>query len=261
MKESDECVVWREQLFNTIPVICISKKSEEKQKLVLLYHQFLDRKESMLNFAYRLAEYGFFTVCIDIDRHGDRSNFENKFPARELYNVLFDTAEEVVSVIDYYCENHHILPDNISVLGVSLGGKVAITASMMDNRITHVVALLSSPNFPEIAKRHNEKVLSRFFADNAQCDETYIQEINVRSKLLDPYYNIDKFASKNSLLINGLLDTTFPIEIIKDFQQKLQSSNSAKDTYHDFEFISKAGHQLNNGMIHTAIQWITKNNG
>lgn len=259
MSQYDKCTIWYEKLFDQIPVICASNNQVSNQRLILLYHQYLDRKESMLNFAFRLAQENYFTVCIDIDRHGDRNNYDKKFPSRELYNVVFQTAEEVSSVIDYFAQIYNIHTDNVAALGVSLGGKVALASSMKDERITHVASLLSAPNFPKIANEHKEKVLTRFFADNSTYSKEYLREINENAKIYDPYFNIEKFTNKQSLFINGTLDTTFPISMIKDFQEKLHKYNEKNDSIHEFVAMPGTGHQINNEMIGMTMEWIKKN--
>lgn len=246
------CEIW----INDIPALCCSNGKDERKRLVVLYHAYLDTKEFMLNFAYKLAEIGFLAVAVDLDRHGERANYNKKFPWQEFYNTIFRTAQEINTIIDYFVANGNAQNGNVTVLGTSLGGLTAFAAAIRDERVCNIATILASANFPQLARVGQTSTLKRFFSDNICNKDDYIENVEKMSVIYDPYYNISSLPPKRIFMINGTVDMAIPFLIVEDFQQKLKLAY--KDISDKLEFISVpgAGHFLSRDMYDKVLNWM-----
>lgn len=224
--------------------------------LVIVYHPFLKAKENMLPYTYVMAESGFIAAAIDMQRHGERDNYEEKFPWQEFYNTAFETADEITDIIDYFLENYTFEHSEVTVTGVSLGGIAALSASMLDERIKNIALIVSSGNFSALARVRKRSVLRRFYTDN-QCDETkFLADVDNNAKKYDPYLAPQKMRGKKLLMINGAFDFAFPPQIVKDCQGKIMEVKQDEEWMLEFIEMKNTGHEVNNKMISVLFNWI-----
>jgi esterase/lipase len=235
---------------NIPTLICCAENT--KKNPIIIYHAFLQAKESMLQFAYQLAKLGYFAVCIDINRHGDRKNAAKKFPWNEFFEVVFETAEETSSIINHLEKFESIDCSQISVLGVSLGGLSAFSSALSDARIKNIITLLSTGNFMSLAENKKHNFLKRFLSDNNFDEKNFLERVKLKSGIWDPYYNIEKLTDKNIFMINGEMDFQIPISVVKDFQQKITETSVGKNK---FLHIKSGGHYISKDMADSAMDW------
>lgn len=226
------------------------------RKTVIIYHSFAHAKENTIYIGYELAKQGFICLCIDLDRHGERMNVSEKFPYQYFYDCMIQTALEIDVVINYLTGNEAVTENDITVMGISLGGMAAFSAAVIENRIQNIITIASSANFTELARHNRKPSLARILSDNQYNIDEVISNTLQLSKEFDPYYNINKIENKNLLMINGGLDTEIPIRIVKDFQNKLENYNSIFRSKRDFIIMNGIGHQVQNIMIKKACEWL-----
>ncbi len=257
MKMDELSIQLKKSRINDIPFICCTNGEPGKKKLVVLYHSYLDSKEFMLNFAYRLAEMGFLAVAVDLDRHGERDNYVvGKFPWKEFYNTVFKTAQEITTVINYFVEKEEVENGNITVLGTSMGGLTAFAASIVDERVNNIASIMASANYPQLARVKETSTLRRFFSDNIYCKDEFIKNVEKKSEIFDPYYNISMMPPKRIFMINGTVDMAIPIKIVEDFQEKLISEYKDKRSNLKFISIPGGGHLLSREMYEETLIWV-----
>lgn len=243
-----------------IPALIILKEENKNKieihKAVIIYHSFAHSKENTIYIGYELAKLNFICVCIDMDRHGERTNVLKRFPYQFFYNCMFCTALEISRVIQYLIDDYKIQDHEVTVMGISLGGMTALAASVIDRRVKNIITIASSANFTELAKYKNNSALARVFSDNRYDINELIEQTLEMSKKYDPYYNIDKIQDKNILMINGSLDTEIPFKIVKKFQDKVNNNGAIDEKKRDFIIINGLGHQIQNIMIEKACVWL-----
>lgn len=252
----NEIRMWRENIDARIPVICCSSGEAGPKRLVILYHAFLECKEFMLPFAYKLAGMGYLAVAVDLQLHGERADYSGKFPWVEFYRVVFRTSDEISRLIDYFEENRHIVKDRAAVLGVSLGGLTAFSSAIKDTRIKAVASLLASANYPRLARVRSGGELRRFFSDNTYDAAAFYEEVDRLSLLHDAYFNLEKLSGKDIFMANGGVDMAIPISVVEDFQQRLSEMHGEKPEAFRFHSVPGSGHHLNRSMYEMAIAWL-----
>lgn len=240
---------------NKIPAL-VSWESPFASKIILLFHSFLHSKEDMLSFSHKLVQKGYICVSIDIDRHGDRGNYQKPFPWQHFYDVIFSTLYEIPIVLDQLEEWKGEKINNVTTLGVSMGGMIALSSPVIDKRINRVVSILSSGNYAELARNDQVTILRRFFSDNKFDKDTYYSSIERNAQNCDPYYHVSSYQKIHLLMINGTMDNVIPIGCVENFQKKLFEANDERLQDYQFIKIPGAGHELTNDMIKYAINWI-----
>lgn len=240
---------------NRIPVL-ISWEYPFVSKVVLLFHSFLHSKEDMLPFSHKLAQKGYLCINVDIDRHGDRENYQDQFPWQSFYDVVFQTANEIPIILDQLEAWKGEKLKNIATLGVSMGGMISLSAPIIDKRVVRVVSILSSGNYSELSRVNHATVLRRFFSDNQLDKESYYRSIDENAQLYDPIHHLSVFRRVCLLMINGTMDNVIPIASVEKFQKILSEQN--RDFLQNYEFVKipGAGHELMNRMVSRAIDWM-----
>lgn len=251
-------IIIKKTNINHIPAIIVRRNlSNVLQNSIIIYHSFAHSKEDTLNIAYFLAEMGFMCICVDMDRHGERDNYNEKFPYKYFYSSMFNSAKDITQIIDYLNEDENIHQD-ISVVGISLGGMAALTSGVVDRRVKNIVTILASGNFIRLAQQKNSRVLSRILSDNQYDKEYMIKNTESLSKLYDPYYNCEQFSDKRLLMINGSIDMVIPLKIAKDFINRISDCNYANKENYELVVINGLGHEVHKIMIDKACIWLKK---
>lgn len=250
--------VWIDQKIPAL-VIADEKYLERNllEKVAIIYHSFAHSKENSIIWGYELAKFGFVSICVDMDRHGERTNVREKFPYQYFYNCMFCSALEIKVIIQYLIQNYKI-SNEVTVIGTSLGGMAALAAAVIDDRVKNIITIASSANFTELAKYKKKPTLARILSDNKYDMGEIINQTYQMSKSYDPFYNIEKIQNKNILMINGGLDTEIPMKVVRNFQEKLKKKSDSYNTKKDFVVFNNMGHIIQNEMIKKACDWIVQ---
>jgi len=95
-----------------------------------------DPKSVYRGFATELAERGYVTISVDVDRGG-----EQHFAAFEPGHTLMgERLGDLVRAVDYLTTRPEVDPQRIGVAGLSLGGEMAMWLGAMDPRIRATVS-------------------------------------------------------------------------------------------------------------------------
>jgi dienelactone hydrolase len=144
---------------NRVPGILLkSASSTGRRPVVIALHGTGGTKESQLPFLTELAKAGFVAVAIDGRYHGARTK-AGKGSAEYLDAILrafregkehpffFDTAWDVMRLIDYLETREDVDPKRIGIFGISKGGIEAYLAAAVDPRIAVVVPGIGVQSF------------------------------------------------------------------------------------------------------------------
>lgn len=119
-------------------------KVEGSGEPLLILHGFLGMSDNWKTLGTKYAESGFEVHLIDLRNHG-RSFHSNEFN----YTVM---TSDVVS----YCQAHHL--NSVSVIGHSMGGKVAMNLAVNHPNLVHKLVVADmSPRFYE---PHHQDVMA-----------------------------------------------------------------------------------------------------
>lgn len=250
-------VTIKQENINGIPVI-VAVSGNAHKKLVLFYHQFLRTKEDMLPLIYLLAKMGYVAIAPDMRSHGERIDYTGEFPWQRFYESAFETAEEASNVIDYAFDRYEIEYKDVTVIGASLGGIAALSASMTDERIANIGVIISSGDFSSLCRVKKRSVLRRFYSDNNYDENEFVKDVDVKSVTYDPYLNMERMLHKRILMINGSFDLAFPVDVVTRFQKKMMEYKKEELDTMEFYLLKNAGHEFNNEMRNIVCEWANR---
>ena len=132
----------------------------DRRPVVIALHGTSGNKESQLSLLHELAHLGFVAVAIDGRYHGARTQ-AGKGSAEYVAAILrayhespngehpffFDTAWDVMRLIDYLETRDDVDPTRIGVIGFSKGGIETYLAAAADPRITVAVPCIGVQSF------------------------------------------------------------------------------------------------------------------
>ena len=99
------------------------------------------------DYGLRLANAGFFVLCPDLRGFGERSDPQNHYQGRDICDInflkgciggIYPLAQNVWDIqrcVDYLKTREEIDGSRIGIMGLSLGGTVALFAAAIDDRI------------------------------------------------------------------------------------------------------------------------------
>jgi uncharacterized protein len=114
-----------------------SEKGARKRPLAILVHGFGSFRDELTGFvelAQRLAESGVHSLRLDMRGCGESGDSGAMHP-------MWDWVEDVRSAVSFAERLPGVDPDRIGVVGMSMGGGVAIVSAATDARVRVVVAL------------------------------------------------------------------------------------------------------------------------
>lgn len=250
-------VTIKQEKIEGIPVIIAVSENSHK-KLAVFYHQFLKTKEDMLPLLYLLAKMGYVAIAPDMRSHGERIDYTGEFPWQRFYELAFETADEVSDVIDYAFSRYEIEYEDVTVIGTSLGGIAALSASMIDERIKNIGAIISSGDFSSLCRVKKRSVLRRFYSDNSYDEKEFVESVDDKAVVYDPYLNMEYILNKRILMINGSFDLAFPVEIVTRFQNRMMEYKKNELDTMEFHLLKNAGHEFNIEMRDIVCEWANK---
>lgn len=184
-------------------------------KPLLILHGYFGMGDNWKSLATKFSEKSFQVHLIDLRNHG-----------RSFHSAIFN-YEVMVRDLNNYITSSNL--DKVSIIGHSMGGKLAMTfASQYPDLIEKLVVVDISPK--QYAPHHNE-ILAALNAVDFSEENTrklvdlklaeYIPEVGVRQFLLKSVYWKEK----------GVLDFRFNVEALTTNNKEVGKALSAKAFY------------------------------
>lgn len=137
-----------------------SKAAAARRPVVIVLHGTGSNKESQKAFLTDLARHGFVAVAIDGRHHGARAKAGKAAKANEYvdailrayrtggaYPFFFDTAWDVMRLIDYLETRDDIDPRRIGLTGISKGGIETYLTAAIDPRVSAAAPFIGVQSF------------------------------------------------------------------------------------------------------------------
>lgn len=263
--------------------------SAARRPVVIALHGTGGNKESQLPLLSDYAHNGFIGVAIDGRYHGARSKtgkgsadyndaiahaFSSKADAEREYPFFFDTAWDVMRLIDYLVTRDDVDPARIGVIGFSKGGIETYLAAAADPRIAVAVPCIGVQSF-RWALDHNAwqprvgTIKSSFDAaasesSVAQPDAAFVRTFYQRvAPGIDGEFDgpamLPLIAPRPLLVINGELDDRTPLPGLAECADAAQAAYKAAGAENKFvlHIQSKAGHTVTPASLALAKAWFT----
>lgn len=230
----------------------------EKLPLVILCHGFKGFKDWGC-FPYimdRVAEEGNFAVSFNFSYNGTGENDSDQsdFTRLELFaeNTFTRELDDLGCIIDYLFENREKFnydTDNISLIGHSRGGGIAILRTSEDKRIGKLIVLSSVCNFNRYSDtlKNKWKEVGYFEVINSRTNQmmrmnyTLIEDLEKNKERLD----IQKAISKINvpvMIIHGTQDVTVDYSNAEDLYSRSNKESA------ELILIENTGHTF--GAVH-----------
>lgn len=210
--------------YGNVPALAVAVRPSKRRGTVLMFHGLHEAKERYRDTLHALAGQGFLAVGIDSIAHGARrardfdAQVARGFPT--ILRWVEETTHEVPGVLDALealCGGNL---GRVGVCGVSMGGYIAYALGVREPRVSAVVSILGSPEWPAGPS---------------------------------PHLSAHAFAPRPLLAINCELDSSVPPEPARRFVEMLRPRYA--DCPGNLEYVEypKWGHLLSDG--HWADTW------
>ncbi|MEO8446145.1 MAG: alpha/beta hydrolase [bacterium] len=235
-----------------------------KLPLVIFCHGFKGFKDWGC-FPYmldKITSENFFTVAFNFSYNGtgDSENDQSDFTRLELFakNTFSRELDDLRSVIDFLFENkddYNFDVNNITLIGHSRGGGIAILKTAEDTRIKKLIVLSSVNSFNRYSNvlKNKWKEAGYFEVMNSRTnqmmrmDYTLIEDLEKNSERLDIQNAITKIYAP-VLLVHGTQDITVDYSNAEDlYARRIEAHPELKDKT-EIVLIEKTGHTF--GAVH-----------
>ena len=152
---------------NRVPAILVKAAgSSGRRPVVIALHGTGGKKEDEIPFMNELARAGFVAVAIDGRYHGARTKSAKRsedyvdailrtFRGGKEHPFFYDTAWDVMRLVDYLETRDDVDPKRIGIFGISKGGIEAYLAAAADPRIAVAVPCISVESFRWAAENNS----------------------------------------------------------------------------------------------------------
>ncbi|MCA1028651.1 alpha/beta hydrolase [Cytobacillus kochii] len=235
--------------YHCIMVSCY--KQDMDRGYIIILHKLLERKEYELQTAFLLAQQGFKCILVDLYGHGEDGN---KIPLK-LDELVYLSVEKISEIINKISNKG----STISLIGVSLGALVCLCLASYNSKVSNIVSLLGSGRIKELSKRNSFNKFQKGFG------EQYFQKTGLLCSEFftkyDPYDNPEFLQSSRLLMINGNMDFTIPISLVRDTVSSLKtySNNNSKQLNFKYLELPYRGHQCTPDIYEQSVRWLIDN--
>lgn len=268
-----------------VPGILLKQTASGRRPVVVVLHGTGGTKESQLELLKTLAGQGFVAVAIDGRFHGERQTGTGSAQYVEAilqtyrtgkgHPFLYDTAWDVMRLIDYLETRPDVDATRIGVMGFSKGGMETYLAAAVDPRIAVAVPMIGVQSFAW-ALDHDmwmSRVGTFQLAIDAAAKDARVAKVDAAfvrvfyDRVAPGIYTqfdgpamVPLIAPRPLLVINGDSDARTPLpglmNCITAAEQAYQTAESAdklklliqKDT----------GHAVTPAALQTAVDWMVK---
>lgn len=244
-------IIEEQVIIKEIPCIILKPRNQNgKLATIIFYHGWSSNKERQKFRGFILASLGYQVIIPDSIHHGERNpiaydDVDNM--SKYFWETILNNIKESKDIIGASIDIYDMDPENIAVMGHSMGSFTAAGVFTHDKRIKTSIILNGSCNW----KMSNEIFLEQL-GKNITVEE---EEEIIR---LDPMNNLDKVIDRPILMLNGGSDEVVPMEPQKIFYDKI------KDSYKDgskIKFIkyTNIGHFVTTSMMEDTAKWLDVN--
>lgn len=234
-----------------IPCIILKPRNKDgKLATIIFYHGWSSNKDSQKFRGFILASLGYQVIIPDSINHGERNPIDYDDvdnTSKYFWKTILNNIKESKDIIDTSIDIHDMDPDNIAVMGHSMGGFTAAGAFTHDKRIKTSIILNGSFNW----EMSNEIFLEGLGNDIIVEEEDEIRRLN-------PMNNLYELVDRPILMLHGASDEVVPVNPQELFYNKIKDLYKDKSRIQLIKHIN-VGHLVTTGMMEDATKWLNEN--
>lgn len=245
----------KEESINIKGIPCIrlvSKNKKEPFSTIILYHGWSSTKENQRFRGFILSSLGYQVIIPDGIYHGERNPIDysdiNSGP-KYFWKVILNNIEEFDILMEQLINKYNANPNNIAVMGHSMGGFTSAGVFTHNENIKTAVILNGSFNW----KMSNEIFLEQLIVNATIEEESLIER-------LDPINNLHKLVDRPLLMLHGAEDDVVSKIPQKAFYQKIKPLYKDKTKIELIEYPCLK-HFVTTNMMEDGAKWIFKQLG
>ncbi len=171
--------------------------------IIILCHGYTTNRQEMLPYAVWLRAAGFTTLSFDFRSMGESEG--------NMSSVGYHETEDLRAAVDYLASTPELSGLPIGVLGISLGGAVAIMTAARDSRICAVVADAPYASLHDAIGDRSRLFLGPLGPAGALMVRWWTRKwLPVAHRKVAPHEEIAAIAPRAVMLIQGTWDLTAP---------------------------------------------------
>ncbi|ACB85169.1 prolyl oligopeptidase family serine peptidase [Natranaerobius thermophilus] len=253
-KQGDFITCYRRELAQ-IPCVFIEPKFTDKNlPTVFIFHGWSSKKENYNFMGKIIAAHGFNVLIPDAMKHGDRGELKyNDLQIMEQYfwQVVLNSLNEFEPILTELKATFNIDPDNISVMGSSMGGITASGIFAMYQNITSLIVMNGACAWQDAENRiMNAHNIEPKYNNDTEDIQKY-----------DPLINKESLYPRPILMQHGEDDDSVPLETQRYFYSEIKNlykdrPDSIKLTIHP-----NLNHHKTVAMLEEAVNWLQSHHG
>jgi fermentation-respiration switch protein FrsA (DUF1100 family) len=234
-----------------IPCIRLVPKIKGKSfSTIIFYHGWSSTKENQRFRGFILSNLGYQVIIPDAIYHGERNpiDYNSDNAAKHFWRVILNNIEESDTLVEELINKYDANPDNIAVVGHSMGGFTSAGVFTHNKNIKTSVILNGSLNW----KMSNTIFLKKLTPDTVE-EKNLIEEV----ELSDPISNLHKLAGRPLLILHGGGDNVVSKVPQQVFYEKIKPLYKDKTKIKMIEY-PDLGHFVTTNMLEDGAKWLLK---
>lgn len=249
-------VVVKDMLQSRIPTLHVYNRSGVRRKpVIFMLHGYMEKKESLLEYAYGYAREDYYLVLFDALHHGDAAvDFQclsEPEKADKFIGILTESAKYIQILVDGNSNNPRADMNRIALIGRSMGGMIIYQylAHQSSGRIKAAIPCISTPAWGAPFRRYVENTpgAEKYF------DEARLEEIERNQ----PSNFLKNLSDLPLLMMIGEKDPRMNAEDMQVFYASLLPNYVDKEKLR-LEVHKGVGHAVTAEMLQKMLLWIKK---
>lgn len=207
------------------------QKNRENEPVIVLCHGLGGSHQDMVAAAELFYKQGYAAVALDLYGHEDITYSSDIY----IDEIIQKSADKINDILQFLKDERLCESEKYGVYGYSVGGMVGFyLAAYGDASPKILISMASLPDFEAILENTCTSVPLKFSIETSQFELTNPEENPRLTEWMSSNNPIDQLEQmKNTAIymVNGGKDSTMPLEIAKQFQEKFSQAGGFVKLY------------------------------
>ncbi len=235
-------------------LLCVPRAAEAPFPCIILLHGLGQDKSLIDDIHPRYMKSGYAMICIDSQYRGERKRPGTSFISFNMFQTRQTFAQTIVDArraVDFLETRNEINPDQIVLLGASMGGVLGATVAAHEPRIRGALLLYAGGNLRRLLAES-----TIIYPRTTWWRSALAGVSGVILRETDPVRHIGRISPRPVLMINGSRDTVVPPRCAEELFAAAREPKQI--IWHDSDHIGLDGIELVETCIDESIAWFDK---